>query len=323
LSNSGAEAVEAALKTAMLVTGRPRVAYADGAYHGTTLGALACMAQGPYRADLEGALAPFVEVPFGDLGALDKALARRDIAGFIVEPIQVEAGVRIAPPGYLEGARDACRRAGALFMVDEVQTGLGRTGTLLASPPGSMPDVLVLAKGLGGGLLPIGATLLGEGLWQRAYGSHLKAEIHASTFGGNSLACRVALALLDVVDDAAFLTGVRARGAALFGALELALAGSPWVERLSWRGLLGGIALRPVRHPWLAWENLGLPELAAQPVGGALVVERLARRSIFAQVCAHEWSVVRVQPPLTVDDAMCARFVAAVRDAVAWLGEHG
>jgi acetylornithine/succinyldiaminopimelate/putrescine aminotransferase len=280
------------------------------------------MAQGPYRADLDGALAPFVEVPFGDLAALDKALARRDVAAFIVEPIQVEAGVRIAPPGYLEASRDACHRAGALFMVDEVQTGLGRTGTLFASPSAAMPDVLVLAKALGGGLVPIGATLLGDGLWQRAYGTHLKAEIHASTFGGNSLACRVALAMLDLVDDEAFLAGVRTQGAALFGALETALAASPWVERVSWRGLVGGIALRATRHPWLAWENLGLPELAAQPVAGALVVERLARRSILAQVCAHDWSVVRVQPPLTVDEAVCARFVAAVTDAIAWLGDN-
>ena len=320
--NSGAEAVEAALKTAMLATGRPRVAYADGAYHGTTLGALGCMARGPYRADLDAALAPFVEVPFGDLAALEKALAARDIAAFIVEPIQVEAGVRLAPSAYLDAARDACRRTGALFIVDEVQTGLGRTGSLFASCPAVVPDVLILAKALGGGLVPIGATLLGEGLWQRAYGSHLKAEIHASTFGGNSLACRVALAMLDTVDDERFLAGVRARGAALFGALQSALAGSPAVERVSWRGLLGGIALRPTRHPWLAWENLGLPELAAQPVAGALVVERLARSSILAQVCAHDWSVVRVQPPLTVDDAACARFVAALTDAIAWLGDH-
>jgi acetylornithine/succinyldiaminopimelate/putrescine aminotransferase len=126
----------------------------------------------------------------------------------------------------------------------------------------------------------------------------------------------------DTVDDERFLAGVRARGAALFGALQSALAGSPAVERVSWRGLLGGIALHPTRHPWLAWENLGLPALAAQPVAGALVVERLARSSILAQVCAHDWSVVRVQPPLTVDDAACARFVAALTDAIAWLGDH-
>ena len=321
--NSGAEAVEAALKTAMLVTGRSRIAYADGAYHGTTLGALACMARGPYRADLDRALAPFVEVPFGDVAALEKALAGGDVAAFIVEPIQVEAGVRIAPPGYLDGARAACRGAGALLVVDEVQTGLGRTGALFASHPGVASDVLILAKALGGGLMPIGATLLADGLWERAYGPHLKSEIHASTFGGNSLACRAALATLDVVEDAAFLAGVRARGAALFSALEAALAGSPSVERVSWRGLLGGIVLRAARHPWVAWENLGLPELAGQPAAGALVIERLARQSILAQVCAHDWSVVRVQPALTVDEAACARFVAAVTDAIAWLDDNG
>ena len=324
LSNSGAEAVEAAIKTALLATGRPRIAYAEGGYHGTTLGALACMARGPYRADLDGVLPPFREVPFGDAGALDVVLAAGDVAAFLVEPIQMEAGARIANTAYLAAARAACRRHGALLIFDEVQTGLGRTGTLFAwQASGVEPDVLVSAKALGGGLMPIGATLVRRGLWERAYPGYLRAEIHNSTFGGNALACRAALATLDVIADPAFLDGVRRRGETLFCGLRAALAGAAPVERVSGRGLLGGVKLRATAHPWVAWENLGLDELAGYPTAGALVVERLARRHILAQVCAHDWSVVRVEPPLTVDDATCARFVDALRDAVRWLEQHG
>ena len=286
-ANSGAEAVEAAIKTALLATGRPRLAYAEGGYHGTTLGALGCMARGPYRADLDGVLPTFRDVPFGDADALEKALASGDVAAFLIEPIQMEGGARIAETAYLAAARDACDRHGALLIFDEVQTGLGRTGALFAwQHTGVAPDVLVAAKALGGGLVPIGATLMRRGLWERAYPGYLRAEIHNSTFGGNALACRAALATLDVVDDPSFLAGVRRRGDALFAALRAALADTPVVERISGCGLLGGIELREAAHPWLRWESLGLGELAEHPVAGALVVERLSRRRILAQVCA-------------------------------------
>ncbi|MSP63762.1 MAG: aspartate aminotransferase family protein [Myxococcales bacterium] len=331
--NSGAEAVEAALKTALAATGRPRIAYAAGGYHGSTLGALACMAEGIYRAPFDAVLAPFVAVPWDDLAALERALAPGDIAGFLVEPIQIEAGVRVASHDYLRAARALCQRAGALLIYDEVQTGMGRTGELFAfhrNPPrpsagaqgtGAPPDILVLAKALGGGMVPIGAAVFGEGLWQRAFGSHLRSEIHNSTFGGNALACRAALAALSALSDPAFLSSVRARGAALFAQLAEATSGSPLVLRLTSSGLLGGLQIRDPPHPWFDWKNLGLDDLAGHPTGGALLMQRLFRHGILAQVCGHDWSVLRIEPPLTVDEATCARFVAAVAEALTWLAE--
>jgi acetylornithine/succinyldiaminopimelate/putrescine aminotransferase len=321
-ASSGAEAVEAALKTALLATGRPRIAYAAGGYHGTTLGALACMARGPYRDPFADVLADFVEVPFGDGAALRRALAAGDVAGFLMEPIQVEAGVRVGADAYLREVRAACDAAGTLLLLDEVQTGMGRTGRLFAFEHADIaPDILILAKSLGGGMVPIGAAVMGRGLWTRAYGTYLRAEIHNSTFGGNALACHVALEALERLSDPAFLAGVRRTAAELFASLSAAVGPSPVVEAVRWRGLLGGIALRDVRHPWLSWENLGLPELAGRPSAGALLVERLARRGILAQVCGHDWSVVRVEPPLVVEPETCARFVEAVRDGVRWLEE--
>jgi len=317
--NSGTEAVEAALKTAVLATGRSGIVYAEEGFHGVTLGALGCMAKGIYREGLEGVIPRFREIPFGNLEALGRVLAFGDIAAFLVEPIQVEAGVRIPAERYLSDAAEVCRKHGTLLILDEVQTGMGRTGAFLA---GAGADVVVLAKSLGGGLMPIGAAILGEGLRARAYPDYLRCEISATTFGGNAPACRIASKAVDRVVDPAFLAGVRARGADLFGRLGDRVAHSPSVERLSWRGLLGGIRFRPVENPALSWENLGLPELAAYPVAGALVVERLARRGILAQVCAHDWSVLRIEPPLTVGAEECGRFVEALSDAVGWMDDN-
>ncbi len=141
-------------------------------------------------------------VPFGDLDALEDALRERRFAAFIVEPIQGEGGMIVPPAGYLRAARDLCRAAGTLLIVDEVQTGLGRTGALFAvDEEGVEPDVLTLAKSLGGGLVPLGAMLTRRELWRKAYGSARTFALHSSTFGGGSLACAAGLATLRVLRD--------------------------------------------------------------------------------------------------------------------------
>jgi putrescine aminotransferase len=319
---SGAEAVEAAIKTAILVTGRRSIAYADGGYHGTTIGALACMAKGLYRDPFEAILPPFVEVPLNDLNALEQALSRGDIAGFLLEPFQMEAGARPASPEYLRGAAALCKARGAFLMLDEVQTGMGRTGALFAYQRlGVTPDMVMAAKSLGAGIIPIGATLMGPGIWEAAYGDYLRSEIHNSTLGGNALACRAGEAVLDVILTPGFLYGVEMRAEALFGALREAIGGSPLVRGITNLGLLGGVAMADVTHPWLTWEGMGLTELVGYPSSGPLIVERLYRKRILAQVCGHDWSVVRVEPPLTIDMEACDRFVAAFSGAVSWLEE--
>jgi putrescine aminotransferase len=327
LCNSGAEAIEAALKTVMLATGRTKIVYAERGYHGTTLGALACMGRGVYRdpfADVVDRLG-FVAVPFDDLPSLERALAGGDVAGFLVEPIPMEAGVRIPSAGYLSSAAKICGKYGAKLVLDEVQTGLGRTGRMFAfQHEDAVPDVLVLAKALGGGVVPVGAAVMGEGIWRAAYGTYLRSEIHNTTLGGNALSCAVAEAVLDVITREDFLEHVRARGEHLRTRLESSLADRRCVSRVASRGLLGGVELRADHrgHPWTTWEALGLPELASYPTSGPLIVERLSRRRILAQVCAHDWSVVRIEPPLIVDDATLDELVDALSEAVAWLEEN-
>ncbi len=320
-ANGGSEAVEAALKTALLATGRKKLVYAEGGYHGTTLGSLACMAQGLYRDPFEGNLPPgFVGVPLGDVAALEAALAGGDVAGFLCEPIQMESGVHIVSDEYLAAVRALCDRHGTLLILDEIQTGLGRTGRLFAFEHTNVePDIFTLGKALGGGLLPISATVFAEGVWQRAYGSLLRSEIHNSTMGGNALCARVALAALAHASAPDFLETVKRRGQTLSVRLTSLRERHPSVRRVSLRGLLGGIQLAPVTHPWATWSGLGMPDLEPRPSSAALVVQRLTKHGILAHLCGHDWSVLRIEPPLTVSEEDCHAFVDALDESITWL----
>lgn len=319
-TNSGSEAVEAALKLAIAATGRRALVSASGAYHGTTCGALSVMAAGPYRTPFEPLLSDVVQVPFGDLAGLSVAVSARPVAAVILEPIQIESGVRVASAEYLAGAQEICARAGTLLILDEVQTGMGRTGTLFAfQGTAAVPDILVLAKALGGGAMPIGAVVSRNGIFTRAYGDYARCELHTSTFGGNSFACRVADTALELLTDPVFLAQVRARSDYLAGLLREHIAGHPLVERCELRGLLGGVTLREPDHPWMSWESFGVAEFADRPVAAAVLVHRLHRRRILVQICGHDWSTLRIEPPLVVDAAGCAAFVAALREELDWL----
>lgn len=323
-ANGGAEAVEAALKAAVAATGRPKILYAEGGYHGTTLGALGCMAEGLYREPFE-ALLPhgFQSVPFGDSAALAHALAREPAAAFLLEPIQMEAGVRIASSEYLVECKRLCAASGSLLVFDEIQTGLARTGKLFAFQHTPVqPDVLIVGKALGAGLVPISAAVFATGIWQRAYGSLLRSEIHNSTLGGNALCCAVGLAVLERLAKGELSEQVRQRSAQLSAGLSRVLERRRSVLRVSLRGLLGGIQLRPVSHPWATWAGLGMPELEPRPSSAALLVQRLAKLGILAHVCGHDWSVLRIEPPLTVSAQACDEFVAALSLSLDWLEEN-
>jgi acetylornithine/succinyldiaminopimelate/putrescine aminotransferase len=323
-ANGGAEAVEAALKAAVAATGRSKILYAEGGYHGTTLGALGCMAQGLYREPFEGLLPRgFQSVPFGDSAALASALAGEPAAAFLLEPIQMEAGARIASPDYLVEAKRLCQAAGSLLLLDEIQTGLGRTGKAFAfQHTQARPDVVIVGKALGAGLVPISAALFASGIWERAYGTLLRSEIHNSTLGGNALCCAVGLAVLERLASGELQDLVQQRSAQLSLGFSRVLEGRRSVLRVSLRGLLGGVQLRPVSHPWATWAGLGMPELEPRTSSAALVVQRLAKLGILAHVCGHDWSVLRIEPPLSVSAQACEEFIAALAVSLDWLEEN-
>lgn len=233
-ANSGAEANEAALKLARKATGRPKFVAAIGGFHGRTLATLAATGYPEKHVPFEPLPREFVHVPFGDPEALAAAVDDRT-AAVLLEPVQGEGGVVPAPEGYLASARDACDAAGALLVLDEVQTGAGRCGEWFAHQLDDVrPDVVTLAKGLAGGL-PIGVCIATE---ETAFG----AGDHASTFGGGPIPCAAALAVLDVIEEEGLLERTRALGERLLVALREVASVAVEVRG---RGLLVGVELPP------------------------------------------------------------------------------
>jgi ornithine--oxo-acid transaminase len=316
-ANSGTESVEAAIKIARAATGRPRVLYAEHAFHGLTLGSLSLNGNEEFREGF-GPLLPGCEaVPFGDADALARELARGDVAAFVVEPVQGK-GVNLPPPGYLADAQQRCREAGALFVCDEVQTGIGRTGRFLALEHWALePDMVCVAKALSGGLVPIGAVLVSRAVFDRVFDGMERAVRHGSTFGGNDLAAAAALATLRVLERERLVERAERLGALL---LELT---TPLVERfevvrdvrglgLMWAIEFGPPAGATARRLWQRVEDRQ-PGLFAQLVTVPLFHEH----HILCQVAGHHMNVIKALPALTVEEDELRRFAAALAETIA------
>jgi acetylornithine aminotransferase len=276
-ANSGAEANEAAFKLTRR-TGRTHVVAATGGFHGRTMGALALTSKEAYREPFEPLPGGVTFVPYGDADALAEAVTD-ETAAVVLEPIQGEAGVVIAPEGYLRAAREITSAHGALLWFDEVQTGMGRTGTWFAhSASGVTPDVVTLAKGLAGGM-PIGACIaVGE------YGHLLQPGNHGTTFGGNPVAAAAALAVIDTIEKEGLLDHVQQVGAVLAEGLK-----DQRVTEIRQVGLLVGFDL-------------------AAPVASKAVAAALERGFIIND-CAPDR--IRLAPPLVLTEEQAASFVAA------------
>ena len=303
--NSGAEAIEGAMKLARLHTKRHAFISAIDAFHGKTLGALSLMGKAAYRDGFLPLLDGVTFVPFGDAAAVEEALRRlhavgEDAAAVVMEPVQGEAGAVVPPDDFWPKIRDACDRYGALLIADEVQTGLGRTGALFAVDHyGVVPDILCLGKSLGGGIMPIGAFLASDEVW-RAF-EEPNPFIHTSTFGGNALACVAAVAAISVA-LAEDLAGQAAdKGEYLLGNLRALASRNPSILRgVRGKGLLLGLQFSTA--PLASEFSLGLLER------GVLVAGALTN--------PH---VVRVEPALTISRENLDRFLRAAEETVAAL----
>lgn len=314
-SNSGAEAVEAALKMARQATGRRGILSTRRGFHGKTFGALSATGNTDYQSPFGLPLADFDCIDYADAQALERQLTQHPdhYAGFIVEAIQGEGGVREAPAGYLRHAKELCQRHGVLFILDEVQTGLGRTGALFAcEDEGVVPDIMTLAKALGGGVVPIGATLCAAHAYTERF-----ALKHSSTFAGNALAAAAGLATLDLLsaDGGALLRHVREEGAYLRERLELMRAKHPWlVEEIRGRGFMLGIRFTTARVHWpenflgIAAEERSLAQLVASYL---LNAERVRLAPTL-----NGGDVLRVQPPLNATHAQCVAVMDAMERAI-------
>lgn len=319
-ASSGSEAVEAALKLARAVTRRPRVLSLDRAYHGCTMGSCGLMMPGTFRDPFAPHLPGVGPLPFGDLDALAQALAQKDVAAVVVEPIQLEGGVRPLSPAYIEALCELTQKHGTFLVADEVQTGLGRTGRFLASERWPRrPECVLLAKHLGGGLLPISAMLTRREHFEAAYGKNFEtAEAHNCTFSGSALVCVAAHAALDLLTDS-LIERVQNVGASFRAGLTEALGSLPLFEEIRGDGLVAGIVLKPTEHPWLSFEHFGMDDLAHRPTVGLLLCHRLYKRGYFCFVCGHDWSVLRLQPRFTIAEEALATFTRVAREELEFL----
>jgi ornithine--oxo-acid transaminase len=316
-TNSGAEAVEAAIKFSRYATRRPRVLHCDHAFHGLTYGALSLNGGREFREGFGPLLPGCDEVPFGDAGALERELRRGDVAAFVVEVVQGK-GVHVAPEAYWSEVAELCRRYGTLLVVDEVQTGLGRTGRMWAHEHyGLRPDVITISKALSGGYVPVGAMCCSAEVYDRVYHSMDRAFVHSSTFGRNQLAMVAGLATLAVMDDEDVVDRARRTGEALEKALQ------PLVERyelfhaVRGLGLIVGLvfgepsSLR-LRSRW------AMMETARKGLFSQLIVVPLFHRHrILTQVAGDNMNVVKLLPPLVAGQDEVDYFVEALDDVLA------
>jgi predicted acetylornithine/succinylornithine family transaminase len=287
--NSGAEAVEAMIKLARKVffdrsDGRFEIISFEKSFHGRTMGALTVTGQEKYRVGFEPLLPGVRIVPYGDIGALEAAMTERT-AAILVEPIQGEGGVIVPPAGFLTAVRELSRRHGCLMLLDEVQSGMGRCGTLFAyEQEGFVPDAMSLAKGIGGGV-PLGAMLTTEAL-----GQHLGFGSHGSTFGGNPIACAAGCVVMDAVTDGQFLARVKSLGEAMMARMQQMMKQHRRVVvDVRGRGLWGGMEL-----------NVDVTALPRRALAKGLLLNVIGGK------------VLRLAPPLVIDKAALDQGLAII-----------
>ena len=277
--HSGSEANEGAIKLARLATGKPGIIATEGAFHGKTMGALSASGRDKYRQPFQPLVPGFKHVPFGDADALERAIDDRTGA-FMVEPIQGEAGVRLPPDDYLPQVREICDRRGILLIVDEVQTGMGRTGRMFACEhAGIVPDILTTAKGLGGGVMPLGAFTARPHVWEKMTADPF---LHSSTMGGNQAACAAGVATIRTILEENLLPRATEMGDLLLAGLrELQRRHASLIRDVRGKGLLLGVE----------FEN---SDIALMVAGWALP------RGLIAYFSLNNPTVLRIAPPLII-----------------------
>lgn len=299
--NSGAEAVEGGLKLARAASGKTRTIYCEGSFHGKTMGALSVTGREKYRVPFQPLVPGCEPVPFGDLEALENKLWKKDVAAFIVEPIQGEGGIILPPQGYLKGVRELCDKYDVLLIADEIQTGFGRTGTMFACEyENVVPDIICLAKAIGGGVMPIGAYCTKPEIWDKAYGGMDKALLHTSTFGGNTWASAAAIAAIEQIVQERLWDEAREKGEYMMEKLRGLQQKYSMIKEVRGRGLLIGIEFE---KPAGLIDKLtgGMINKLSEEYFGALVAGELQNKyRIITAYTLNNPNVIRLEPPLIV-----------------------
>jgi ornithine--oxo-acid transaminase len=311
-TNSGAEGVEGALKFARQATGKHKVVYCKRAFHGLTLGALSVNGNEEFRSRNEPLLPGCIPVPFNDLDALEAALSGRDIAAFIVEPVQGK-GVFVPDDAYFPGVRRLCDEYEALFIADEVQTGFGRTGRMFAVNHWDVtPDMLVVSKALSGGYIPLGAVISKRGIHSKVFDCMDRCFAHSNTFGQNDLAMAAGLATLHVIEQEKLIERSARMGEYLMSGLNELAGRYELLHQIRGKGLMIGMQFGEpesftLRTGWKLLHKMN-EELFCQMI----TIPLLEKHHILTQVAGHGLDTVKILPPLIIDTADADRFLEAM-----------
>jgi ornithine--oxo-acid transaminase len=313
--NSGAEAIEGAIKFARAATGRSRLVSLEGSFHGLTHGALSVMGDAHFREGFGSLLDGCARVPLGDSAELERELATGDVAAFIVEPVQGK-GVRYADEDYYREAQRLCRETGTLLICDEVQTGLGRTGRWWGFEHWNLvPDIVTVAKSLSGGYVPCAAIVTRRAIYQKTFSRLDRCVVHSSTFGRNNLAMACGLATLQVLVDEHLVERSRTNGAELLARLKKLGERHSLIKEVRGLGLMIAIEFHEPRElaTRMGWKLLHKfePELFGQ----MLVTALFTKHRVLTQLAGHGMDVIKILPPLVIGEPEIAHFVHAL-DAV-------
>jgi len=316
-TNSGAEGVETAIKYAKCATGKPAIIHCKKSFHGLSTGALSVNGDDSFRDGFGPFLPDCRAIPFNDLAALEAELKKGDVAGFIVEPVQGK-GVNLPQPGYLLAAQQLCRKHGALFIDDEVQSGMGRTGKFLAiEHEGAVdPDIVILAKTLSAGFVPVGAVLCKKWIHEKVFSSMQRSVVHSSTFSQGSFAMAAGLAALDVIDRENLISNAAKMGDFIGKGLTAMIPRFEFMKEVRWRGLMTGIEFGSPKSLTLkvAWTTCHTLDKSLFPQ--AAVIPLLDKHGIITQVAGHHVDVVKLLPPLILTEADAQYFLNAFEDVM-------
>jgi len=313
-TNSGTETVEGALKFARAHTKRQKIVYCDHAFHGLTLGSLAVNGADFFREPFGEMMTGTVKVPFNDLAALEQALAGKDVAGFIVEPLQGKSCELVAD-GYLAEAQRLCRKYGTLLILDEVQCGLGRTGKWFCFQHFAdvEPDILCVAKALSGGYVPVGAVVTRPAIMQSVFSSMEKCVVHSNTYGQNDMAMAAALASLHVIEDEKLVENAAAMGEYVMGRLKPLVGKNPFVSAVRGKGLMFAIDFARPESSFklkMAWDMLHKINFGV--FGQMIIIPLLQKHKILTQVAGYHTEVIKFLPPMVVTKEDLDWFVDAL-----------
>jgi ornithine--oxo-acid transaminase len=313
--NSGTESIEAAIKFARCHTRNPRVLFCDHAFHGLTVGSLSLNGSDFFRERFGELMPGTAKIPFNDLAALEQALHAKDVAAFVVEPVQGKT-CEVAADGYLAEATRLCRKAGALLVVDEVQCGLGRTGKWFAFQhwPGAEPDIVCVAKALSGGYVPVGAVVATPRIMDSVFDSMEHCVIHSNTFGQNDLAMAAALATLQVMEEDSIPSAAARLGENTIAKLKAIGESCPFVFEVRGKGLMFGIDFRRPEGSLklkAAWDALHL--LNEGVFSQTVILPLMHDHRILAQVAGYHTELIKFLPPLTIADESLAYFLSAIK----------